>query len=52
MHIGNLDQIWEWGTDFDNGRDPKGIDKIGQRLKIGSNSQATVVWSWLKYLAK
>ena len=34
MHIGNLDQIWEWGTDFDQGHDTEGITKITKRLKL------------------
>ena len=52
MHIGNLDKIWEWGTNFDQGHDTEGMDKIAQRLKLDNVTQSKVIWEWLKYLAK
>ena len=51
MHIGNLDQIWEWGINFDEGTDQDGLEKITKRLKLENVTQTKVVWSWLKYLA-
>lgn len=51
MHIGNLDQIWEWGTNYDMDYDLEGMAKIQRRLKLQNETQAIVVWEWLKYLA-
>ena len=51
LHIGNLDQLWEWGTNYDKGWDEDGLKKIAERLKLSNTTQADVVWDWLKYMA-
>jgi len=51
LHIGNLDRLWEWGTNYDNDEDESGMDKIRDRLKLDNSTQAKVVWEWLKYMA-
>lgn len=50
LHIGNLDQLWEWGTAFDNTKDEAYLQLIGNRFKLPTKQHTHVFWEWLKYL--
>lgn len=50
LHIGNLDQVWQWGTQYNQAIDPDGMKKIAKRLHLVNETQAELVWAWLQYL--